>query len=42
MALMDTIQLSRRRLLATACAAGLGAVVTACTGRSPADDPSAA
>lgn len=42
MAVMDTIQLSRRRLLATACAAGLGAVVTACTGRSPADDPSAA
>ncbi|WP_378740411.1 ABC transporter substrate-binding protein [Nocardia brasiliensis] len=36
---MDTIQLSRRRLLATTCAVGLGAAVTACTGRSPVDEP---
>ncbi|QIS04392.1 ABC transporter substrate-binding protein [Nocardia brasiliensis] len=41
MAVMDTIQLSRRRLLATTCAVGLGALAAACTGRSPADDPSA-
>ncbi len=34
MAAMDTIHISRRRLLTTACAVGLGAAVTACTGRS--------
>ncbi|WP_246003209.1 ABC transporter substrate-binding protein [Nocardia tenerifensis] len=35
---MDTIQLSRRRLLATAGMVGLGALATACGGR-PDDDP---
>ncbi|WP_405162913.1 ABC transporter substrate-binding protein [Nocardia sp. NBC_01499] len=32
---MDTIHISRRRLLTTACAVGLGAAVTACGDRSP-------
>lgn len=37
MAAMDTIHITRRRLLTTACAVGLGAVATACSG-SRSDD----